>query len=71
MSALAASLGKISGAVAGESSATSELNPWLDRLYNNAVKLKTREISALQWQETMDRLYADGSLGQLKERLDS
>ncbi|WP_153558712.1 cupin domain-containing protein [Roseimaritima sediminicola] len=42
---------------------------WLDRLYRNAGRLKLAAQSGLEWQETMDAIYADTPLEALCKHL--
>ncbi|MCP4095199.1 MAG: hypothetical protein P8I27_10980 [Pirellulaceae bacterium] len=47
----------------------NELSSWLNRVQQNAVQLSNREISSLQWQEAIDRIYERTPLTELKELL--
>ena len=47
----------------------NELSSWLNRVQQNAVQLGNREISSLQWQEAIDRIYERTPLTELKEYL--
>ncbi len=52
-----------------EATSPEAMSQWLDRLYINAGQLRSRKISSLAWQETMDAIYADAQIASLKQRL--
>jgi len=47
----------------------ADIDGWLRSLTANALQLREREISALQWQEAMDRIFAAVPLEGLKGRV--
>lgn len=76
MAALGTSLGGIASAMGqecdkpGAKPTPVEVNQWLTGLYQNAAKLRSRDISGLQWQEAMDRILGSVPMNELKRRLD-
>lgn len=70
LATLAYSLPQLAQSNAGDQASDPGISEWLDRLYQNASRLRTSKISSLQWQEMMDAIYADVPLDQLRQRLD-
>ena len=69
MAAMYASFVQLSQASPRTTQPGDDVEKWLNLLYLNAVKLRSSEISGLQWQETMDQIFASVPMDNLKTRI--